>query len=380
MEWLEMDIAIEARLQAIFTHLHEHPEISWKEKHTTSYIKDFLEEEGLQPQVFPNMTGLYVDIGKGTPRVGFRTDMDALWQEVNGIFQANHSCGHDGHMTVALGTVLKLKDIATTLPGAVRVIFQPAEELGVGAEALVEQGVVEPLHYLFGMHVRPLIELDDDTYAPALYHGAAKHYTGKIIGTEAHGARPEEGVNAIEVAAALVDGLKRIWISPTESASIKLTKLHAGGESSNIIPGNATFSIDARAQKNETMEALTASFEKVVRAISTLYDVTIDYDLEAHIVAAQVDETAKDIMAQAITDVCGDEKRAEAIVTPGGEDFHFYTYAKPELQATMLGLGCGVTPGLHHPEMSFNQERLPAGVEIVTRAIVLALQRIESGE
>src|SRR5699024_4554803 len=89
------------------------------------------------------------------------------------------------------------------------------------------------------------------------------------------GARPEEGVNAIEVAAALVDGLKRIWISPTESASIKLTKLQAGGESSNIIPGNATFSIDARAQKNETMETLTAAFEKVVRAVSTMYDVNV---------------------------------------------------------------------------------------------------------
>ena len=374
------DKKLNEKIQEIFTHLHEHPEISWKEKQTTSYIKDFLEDEGLKPQTFPDMTGLYVDIGDGTPRVGFRTDMDALWQEVNGTFQANHSCGHDGHMTVALGTVLKLKEMATTLPGAVRIIFQPAEELGSGAKTLAEQGVVEPLDYLFGMHVRPLIELDDDTYAPALYHGAAKHYTGKIIGTEAHGARPEEGVNAIEVAAALVDGLKRIWISPTESASIKLTKLQAGGESSNIIPGNATFSIDARAQKNETMETLTAAFEKVVRAVSTMYDVTIDYTMEAHIVAAQVDETAKNIMAQAITDVCGEEKRAEAIVTPGGEDFHFYTYSKPELRATMLGLGCGVTPGLHHPEMTFNQSRLPTGVEIVTRAIILALKRLESGE
>src|SRR5699024_10974275 len=94
----------------------------------------------------------------------------------------------------------------------------------------------------------------------------------------------------------------------------------------------------------------------------------------------QVDDTAKNIMAQAITDVCGDEKRAEAIVTPGGEDFHFYTYSKPELRATMLGLGCGVTPGLHHPEMTFNQSSLPTGVEIVTRAIILALKRLESGQ
>src|SRR5699024_1343243 len=99
---------------------------SWKEKQTTSYIKDFLENEGLKPQTFPDMTGVYVDIGDGTRRVGFRTDMDALWQEVNGTFQPNHSCGHDGYMTVALGTVLKLKEMATTLPGAGRIIFQPA--------------------------------------------------------------------------------------------------------------------------------------------------------------------------------------------------------------------------------------------------------------
>lgn len=375
-----MNAHIKEKLQTIFTYLHEHPETSWKEEHTTIYIKSFLEKEGLQPQTFSNMTGLYVDIGKGTPRVGFRTDMDALWQEVNGTFQANHSCGHDGHMTVALGTVLLLKESLSTLSGAVRVIFQPAEELGEGAKAIVEQGVIDPLQYLFGVHVRPLIEVDDDTYAPALYHGAAKHYTGKIIGTEAHGARPEEGVNAIEVAAALVDGLKRIWISPTASASIKLTKLQAGGKSSNIIPGNATFSIDSRAQNNATMEILTEGFEKVVAAVSTMYDVTIDYKMEGHIVAAQVDETAQSIMDQAIVDVASKDKQAEAIITPGGEDFHFYTYAKPELQATMLGLGCGVSPGLHHPEMAFNQDRLPTGAQIVTRAIQLALKRIESSK
>src|SRR5699024_5535783 len=146
---------------------HENQEISCKEKQATSYIKDFLEDEGLKPQTFLDMMLLYVDIGDGTPQVGFRMDMYALWQQVNGTFQANHLCGHHGHMTVALGTVLKLKEMDTNLPGAVRIIFQPAEELGSGAKTLAEQGVVEPLDYLFGMHVRPLIELDDDTYAPA---------------------------------------------------------------------------------------------------------------------------------------------------------------------------------------------------------------------
>ncbi|WP_067727891.1 amidohydrolase [Oceanobacillus damuensis] len=365
------------RLQPIFEHLHQNPEESWNEVETTAYLVKLLQEEGLHPQTFENMTGLYVDIGKGTPKVGFRTDIDALWQEVDGTFRANHSCGHDGHMTVALGAILLLKELEPTLSGAIRIIFQPAEEKAQGAKLLVEKGVVDSLQFLFGAHVRPLIELQDGTYAPALHHGAAKLFSGKINGMEAHGARPEQGVNAIEVAAALIDGLKRIWISPAESASIKMTQIQAGGTSTNIIPGSATFSIDARAQTNETMEALTNGFEKVVKAVGTLYGISIDYQVDAHIAAAQVDDTAKDIMKQAIIDVAGNEKCAPEVVTPGGEDFHFYTYSKSQLQTTMLGIGCGVTPGLHHPKMTFNQKRLPTGAKIIAQALVIALQQAE---
>lgn len=368
---------IQNRLQTIFEYLHNNPETSWNEVNTTSYIANILKEEGLQPKTFDNMTGLYVDIGKGTPKVGFRTDIDALWQEVDGEFRANHSCGHDGHMTMALGTIFMLKEMESSLPGSVRILFQPAEEKAQGAMAFVKEGIIDSLQFLFGTHVRPLVELQDGNYAPALYHGAAKLFTGKIIGVDAHGARPEQGVNAIEVAASLVDGMKRIWISPTQSASIKMTQITAGGSSTNIIPGNATFSIDARAQNNETMEALTIGFEKVVAAVSTLYGVSIDYKVESHIAAAQVDGEAKAIMKQAIIDVAGEENCAQDVVTPGGEDFHIYTYSKPELQTTMLGLGCGVTPGLHHPKMTFNRERLKTGAEIVTRALMLALQHVE---
>ncbi|MFJ5762315.1 amidohydrolase [Neobacillus sp. NPDC093182] len=374
------DQQLTERLQPIFEHLHKNPEVSWSEVETTAYIANILRQEGLEPHTFENMTGLYVDIGKGTPKVGFRTDMDALWQEVDGQFRANHSCGHDGHMTMALGTVFLLKELAPTLTGAIRIIFQPAEEKAQGAKALVEQGVVDSLQFLFGTHVRPLVELQDGTYAPALYHGAAKLFTGTILGVEAHGARPEQGVNAIEVAAALIDGIKRLWISPTKSASIKMTQLQAGGTAANVIPGTATFSMDARAQNNETMEALTVGFEKVVAAVSTMFGASIEYQIDAHIAAAQVDDTAKSIMQQAIIDVAGEENCAPEVVTPGGEDFHFYTYSKPQLQTTMLGLGCGVTPGLHHPQMTFNQKRLPTGAQIITRALVLALQHVERSE
>ena len=145
------------RLKPIFEHLHHHPEISWEEKETTGYLADFLKKEGLKPKTFDHMTGLYVDIGPGEPKVGFRTDIDALWQEVDGQWRANHSCGHDAHMTVALGAVLLLKEMEAHLPGAVRILFQPAEEKGEGAKAFAKAGVVDNLEYLFGATSAPIL-------------------------------------------------------------------------------------------------------------------------------------------------------------------------------------------------------------------------------
>ena len=82
-------------------------------------------------------------------------------------------------------------------------------------------------------------------------------------------------------------------------------------------------------------------------------------------------------MRQAIIETVGTSYCAPDIVTPGGEDFHFYAYTKPYLKTTMLGLGCGVTPGLHHPQMTFNQDQLGTGVEIIKRALLGALQHLE---
>lgn len=106
------------RMQKVFAHLHANPESSWAETNTTAYLAAFLKEEGLVPNTFEDMTGLYVDIGQGVPKVGFRTDTDALWQEVDGEFKANHSCGHDGHTTMAIGVALPLNEQKNSLPGA----------------------------------------------------------------------------------------------------------------------------------------------------------------------------------------------------------------------------------------------------------------------
>src|SRR5699024_2552228 len=108
--------------------------------------------------------------------------IDALWQEVEGEFQANHSCGHDAHMTIAIGVIFTLLKKGLPNRGTFRFIFQPAEEKGEGALAYVEKGVVDDVDFLYGMHLRPIQELSNGYYSPAIDHGAAKLLTGSIIG------------------------------------------------------------------------------------------------------------------------------------------------------------------------------------------------------
>lgn len=359
-----------SELNEIFTYLHTHPEKSWHEVGTTKYIVKKLQELGLQPIEFEDSTGLYVEIGQGKPVVALRTDIDALWQEVDGEVKANHSCGHDGHMTMALGAVKALNELHRKEDGTIRVLFQPAEEKGTGALSFVEKGVVDDVDYLYGVHVRPIQELRDGQHSPALYHGGAKLITGTIYGTEAHGARPHLGVNAIEVGTDLAVGIRTIHSNPMIPSSVKLTAFHAGGDAANVIPGKATFSIDMRSQNNEGMTHLFTQLEQIIHGVEVKYNVKIDYQVDANIAAAEVSEEAAAVMKQAIIETVGIENLAPAIITPGGEDFHFYTLKRPTIKATMLGLGCGLTPGLHHPQMTFNTEQLVSGVEILTRTVL----------
>lgn len=367
--------ALKPKLTNIFNHLHQNPEISWQETKTTTFIAEVLKKEGILFQTLPKTTGLIAEIGSGEKAIGVRTDIDALWQEVDGVMQANHSCGHDAHMTMAIGTLLVLHRLNAQKKGRVKFLFQPAEEKGTGALKFIEEGLIDDLNYLYGVHVRPIQELRDGQCSPAIMHGAGRFVTGEIIGEDAHGARPHLGQSAIEIGAAIVQELNRVKLDPMVPHSVKMTKFQAGGDSSNIIPGKAHFSLDLRAQTNEVMQQLATKVEAIFAHISSLHEVEIHYKTTADIAAAQVDTDAVQLMGQAIVETIGKEKMVPPIITSGGEDFHFYTLKRPELKATMLGLGCGLTPGLHHPEMNFNHEAIFTGIEILVKTVLNTLEK-----
>lgn len=360
----------EQDLYALWDYLHTHPEVSLHEESTTTYLINHFMEAGFQPVAFQHVPGFYVEIGKGRPKIGLRADMDALFQEVDGEMQANHSCGHDAHMTIVTGVMHRLKDMGNQLSGTVRAIFQPAEEQGNGSVRVVEEGVVDDLDYLFGVHVRPHNEISFPNCAPGIQHGACLFVNGTISGMDHHGARPHEGVNAVEVGMAISQQLQHIHTNPQMPASIKMTRFQAGNNNLNIIPGSASFGLDVRSQTNDVMDHMKEKVITICHHLSSIYGVPIDISLNDDVPAGVIHEEAENIMHHAIINGLGKQHVRPTIITPGSDDFHNYTVMRPHIKATMLALGADVSPGLHHPQMTFNREAIEKGIGILVEACV----------
>ncbi|GKV57181.1 amidohydrolase AmhX [Sporosarcina sp. NCCP-2222] len=358
-----------------FNHLHTNPELSWEEVNTTAYIKKQLEEAGCTVTAFDDCTGVFGDIGNfsgDVPIVAVRADMDALWQEVDGEMKANHSCGHDAHMTMVLGVLWNIKDRPDILERiGIRFIFQPAEEVGSGALKLVEKGAVDNVDFYYGIHLRPFQETENGKAAPAIIHGATGSIEFEIRGDDAHGARPHLTHNAVEIGTYIVNAIHTIHLDPNVAHSAKVTRFLAGGRNTNIIPGNASLAVDLRAQQNDAMEQLVKRVHAVLDSARSLFNVTINITEDSGIAAAEVHPEAEEMARKAIVKVLGEENTTAPIITPGGDDFHFYTIKKPHLKATMVGLGCGLQPGLHHPNMTFDRDAMFNGIEVLTKILEL---------
>lgn len=358
---------IKAKIQEYFSHFHAHPEVSWKEIETTKKLAEIMDELDIPYRTFDDVTGLLAEIGEGDRVVAVRADIDALWQEVRGTVQANHSCGHDANMAMVLGALLHLQN--ETLTKRIRFIFQPAEEQGNGSLSMIERGALEGVTHLYGVHLRPIEELPFGKVAPAIHHGSGIFLRGKITGVDAHGARPHQGKNAIDVIAAIHQFVKSIYFSPFESYSAKLTNIQAGSDSLNIIPGSAKFALDVRSQSNEIMDSLRSRIDEGLESIAKLHAVEIDWEWTDYTPAAEVSEEAMQIADAAIRDVVGDENTAPPVNTTGADDFHFYTIKKPELKAAMLGIGADLAPGLHHLDMDFNHDALEIGARVLAETL-----------
>ena len=351
-----------------YNHLHTIPELGFEEVKTSAFIASKLKEFGftdVQTGV-GGTTGVVatLDSGKPGPVVLLRADMDCLAHNIEGETVLRHTCGHDGHSSMLLATAEEVIKNHTVKSGTLKFLFQPAEELGTGAHAIADAGVLEGVDYAFGAHVRPIEEAANGQAVAAIYYASSATIQATFTGVTSHAARPHLGVNALDAAVLAINAVNTIHLRPTESYSVKATQFHADSGVTNSIPGKAFVTWDLRAQMNPTMKEL---HEKVIMAITNAGQAngcTVEYDDSKMLTAAEHNEECVALLEDVISDVLGKENMVPAVITPGGEDFWVYTNRYPNQKAGFFGLGCDLKPGLHHPDMSFDTSALENGVKI----------------
>ena len=298
-----------------------------------------------------------------------RADIDALGHIVDGKLCAMHTCGHDAHSAMVLIAAEELIKTGSVQKGKLKIIFQPAEELGTGALAMIKAGAIEDVDMILGVHLRPMEEVTMGQSTPALYHAASERLKGVFHGVPAHGARPHLGVNVIDAAAAAVTAINAIHLNPNESYSIKATRFICDSGVTNAIPSEATVIWDVRSEFNSTMVKLIEKAKAAIEAGAATVGATVEVTHYQGIPAAEYSGEIIDLLSEAITDVYGPAGLHEPVKTAGGEDFHFYIKEKPSIKAGYFGLGCDLTPGIHHPDMKFNKNALEKGKEVLLYAV-----------
>lgn len=357
-------------VNSIQAQLHQIPEPAFQEYQTSKFIAEELRKLGCVVKEYVGQTGVVAEIkgSKSGPCLAVRADMDCIVHNHGPETFYRHSCGHDAHSSIALGVAKQFSKQSEALCGTLKLIFQPAEETGQGAKAMVQAGVLDNVDYLLGFHLRPVQECEIGKVSPALFHQAASFIQGEIVGTPAHGGRPHLGVNAIEVIAAMVNNVSAIHSDPLCSSSIKFTHVSTGKGSMNVIPGHASFSLDVRSDNNQQLGALIREAKQRLIKTAEMYGAELKLDVIEGVPAPEYDKEFQRLIEQGIIDALGENGLAKPIKTPGGEDFHYYSLLS-NVKTGYLGLGAGVMPGLHHPEMTFEKDIMVTGVLVVTQIV-----------
>ena len=339
--------------------LHAMPEVGFQEFKTAAFLAEELKKAGFSVETGLGGTGVVgiLDSGKPGPVVALRADMDALVHTVDGAEKCVHSCGHDAHSAIVLTAAQILKAIGIP-KGKLKILFQPAEEKLTGALSFIEAGALNDVDCIFGLHLRPIQEARTGQATPALCHGSSYIVEATIEGVPAHGARPHLGVNAIDAAAAVVNAVNAIRINPVVPCTVKTTKLQAGGATLNAIPDLAEMAFDLRAQQNDVMDELLAKVAKAVENAASSVGAKGTAKIKGGVPAAEYNQEMVAIARDAIHSVLGPAGVLDPIVSPGGEDFHFFVKKYPTLQSR-----------LHRPRLRSQTRPTPSRHELRPQCI-----------
>lgn len=291
MESVTAHIALTDELIAIRRHLHTHPERSFHETETSAYLERVLRDHGIDVLANPMETGVVAQItgAHAGPTVALRADIDGLpIHEDSGLDFASanpgvmHGCGHDLHMASLLGAVFWLSAHRDLIGGTVRIIFQPAEELGLGARAVIDAGLVDGVEAIIGTHNNP-------NYAPGtLAAGTAPMMAGcvrfgvTLHAQGTHAGYPHKGTGPLEAMASMIMSLQTIVsrnVTPFHPLVVSVTEVH-GGDVWNVVPTEAGFQGTVRYFHREDGDMAAERFHAIVEQTAAAYGIgaSVDWD------------------------------------------------------------------------------------------------------
>jgi amidohydrolase len=363
--------------------LHAHPELRYDVHRTAGSVVEKLKSFGCD-EVIPGIgrTGVVGVIrGRkagdkaGNRVIGLRADMDALpIEEETGLPYKStvpgkmHACGHDGHTAMLLGAAKYLAE-TRNFAGTAVVIFQPAEEGGAGALAMVKDGLIKRfgIEEVYGMHNYPGLPIGQFAIRPGPMMAAADHLAIEIEGKGGHAARPHLAIDTILVGAQMINQLQSIVarnIDPLQSAVVSICMFQAG-QTDNVIPQHAILRGTARSLTAEVRELLQKRIGEVVEGTAKTYGAAakITYTNGYPVVVNHERQTA--FAADVAREIAGKDK-VDVDVPPvmGAEDFAFMLNERP---GAFIFVGNGDTAGLHHPAYDFNDETIPVGTSYWVR-------------
>lgn len=352
---------------------HRFPELGFKEEATKKRVANFLKTLGLEVHEGIGVVGI-LKRGTGNRAIGLRADMDALaisetstHDYVSKNTGVMHACGHDGHMAMLLGAAAMLAN-DPDFDGTVVFLFQPNEEHGLGAQAMINEGVLTrfPIEQVYGIHNLPGAPVGQVSTRVGQICSSESLFEIEINGQGGHASMPQVGRDAITVGAEIVQALQTIVsrkIAPGAGVVVSVTEFLTDGQR-NVLPGQATLKGDVRARHPEDREKVAGFMRQISKGIAAAHGVTVSVTFNTEFIETiNADEPTQAVVTAARAQ--GLHTIADREPMSFSEDFAHFAKAVPGC-FLLLGNGedgpCGQP--LHSADYDFNDALLPIGAAL----------------
>lgn len=355
-------------------YFHQHPELSWEEVDTTNVIEAELKSMGIETKRYSRtgVTGV-VHGGKPGRTIALRADIDALpiEEQADVPFRSlnpgrMHACGHDCHAAMLLGAAKILTEIRDELEGDVRLIFQPAEEAGNGAAYLVEEGAMDGIDAVMGMHIFGTMPVSKINAESGARMAAASRFKLTVRGVAAHGSAPHMGVDAIVAASSIVMNLQA-YVSrlndPLNPLVVTVGTFH-GGDRFNIIPQTVVMEGTLRTYSLKTAKEAKDVILKIAQQTAGAFGATAELEYEKFTDPVANDDALLNRIAQeAAIELYGPETLIPVEKLTGSEDFCYYLEKAPGFFAFLGGANpeIGAVYGNHSDKFKVDEDALHQG-------------------